>query len=69
MQNAGDAGYAYLADRDLWEQIPALGHTPPRFRDLAGGYLLETLILVGWCLASVGFARWSVGRAMRRLEY
>ena len=65
MNHAGEAGYAYMADQRLWEQIPALEHRPPRFRDLAGGYGLEAAVLGLWCLSSIGFARWSVGQAMR----
>ena len=64
MYNAGDAGYSYTANTELWSKFVDLDYQMPTLRQLGPAYLKDGLILLVWLLAALGFAYWSVQRAV-----
>jgi hypothetical protein len=55
MMNAGDQGFRYTADRELWESIPDFEPQAPRLPEVLGAYALELAFLGLWLLVA-GFA-------------
>jgi ABC-2 type transport system permease protein len=66
MYNAGDRGGAYLADRSLWEQIPAFAYEAPSLPAASGGYGREGLALLAWLVGGLALAMASTLIALRR---
>jgi ABC-2 type transport system permease protein len=66
MYNAGDRGGAYLADRSLWEQIPAFAYEAPSLPAVSGGYGREGLALLAWLVGGLALAMASTLIALRR---
>lgn len=66
MLNAGDAGSAYTADADLWQQFEDFEYQPLRLSAVWSKYLIDMLILLSWLLAACVFAYFAMGRAIRR---
>lgn len=64
MINAGEAGYSYTANTELWEQFVDLDHQLPPLPQVGSAYLKDALILLLWLAAAIGFAYWSVRRAV-----
>lgn len=63
MYNAGEAGYGYTADRELWARFEDLEYQLPRLARLGGSYLPDALLLCLWLAGSLAFAYWSVCQA------
>lgn len=51
MVNAGDEGYAYMADKALWEAIPDFSYVPPALPRVLATHALEIVALLGWLVA------------------
>jgi ABC-2 type transport system permease protein len=64
--NAGDRGGAYLADRDLWENIPAFAYSAPTLDQTATQTPRDALALAAWLLAAMALAIGSMLFALRR---
>ena len=64
MYNAGEAGYGYTANAELWAKFVDLDHQMPSLSQVGGAYLKDVLILLLWLAAAIGFAYWSVRRAV-----
>jgi ABC-2 type transport system permease protein len=64
MYNAGAAGYSYTADEQLWAKFEEFDYRPPRLSQVAGTYAADLILLLAWIVSSVGFAYWSVQRAV-----
>lgn len=64
--NAGDRGGAYLADRALWEQIPAFAYRAPALTATEGRYARDGLALLAWLAAGLALALGSTLIAVRR---
>ncbi|MEM7765780.1 MAG: ABC transporter permease subunit [Pseudomonadota bacterium] len=64
MYNAGEAGYSYTANESLWAQFEDLDHELPHLGGVASKYIADFLLLVVWLIGSLGFAYWSVRRAV-----
>jgi len=45
MEHAGDKGFAYMAGKDLWEQVPDFAGEQPGLGSLASSYWVELLSL------------------------
>ncbi len=62
--NSSGAGFGYMADRELWEQVPLFSYELPRLRDVGNfplGALLALVlwIVLGFAAAVFGIRRWS----------
>ncbi len=64
MYNAGAAGYSYTANEKLWAKFEEFDYRPPSLSGIAGAYAADLILLAAWVIASVGFAYWSVQRAV-----
>ncbi len=65
MYNAGDAGYGYTGNADLWSQFEDLDYDVPPIGKLAGAYLVDGLLLLAWLIAAWILAYRLVRRAIR----
>ena len=65
MEEAGGEGFAYMADRSLWEQIPDFAGTPPRTGAVLRRYWPELAMLALWVVVALVVARWLTVRAAR----
>lgn len=68
MENGGDKGMKYEANRDLWETIPDFTATSFRLREVLRHYWFELAILLGWTLLSSLLAFWAANHVMRNEE-
>lgn len=66
MMNAGESGYAYTADRSLWEDIPDFQAEPVSTLEILERYRIEVLALLVWLLAGFTLAIHLSGRAMKQ---
>lgn len=66
MINAGDKGYAYQADRELWEATPDFNYAPPSLSRVFAHYRLEIFALVGWLIGFGVLALRSARSALTR---
>ncbi len=64
MQNAGELGYSYKADIELWRQFDDFDYRMPTLSHIGQSYLPDTIILAIWLTLSFAFAHWSVQRAI-----
>ncbi|MDJ0940511.1 MAG: DUF3526 domain-containing protein [Woeseiaceae bacterium] len=64
MYNADGAGYAYTAGTDLWAQFEDLDHQVPALGSIGRAYAIDALFMLVWLVAAIGFAYWSVRRAV-----
>lgn len=67
MQRAHGAGFAYLADAELWRTTPDFAWEPPPIGAVARHYLPEAAALGFWLLLGFGLSRRAVMRAFREL--
>lgn len=63
--NSSGADFSYMADRDLWEQVPLFSYDLPQLRDIGAFPVVALLTLIFWILlgfavAIFGVRRWSV---------
>lgn len=65
MFNAGDAGYGYTANAELWAKFEGLDYDVPTLGKLAGAYVIDGLILVAWLVAAMLLAFQLVKKAVR----
>ncbi len=63
-ENAGDASFGYLAEADLWAESPTFAYSAPSFAAGLRDEWLSLLMLGGWLIVVLGFAR----RAARALS-
>ena len=66
MIHGGGQGFAYIADRDLWEAIPDFEASPPSLGRVFNYYWFEVFVLMLWLLAAGYFALRATGAALRR---
>ena len=64
MFNAGDAGYAYTADAELWARFEDLDHDTPALASVGQAYVVDAILMLLWVSAALAFAYWSVRRAV-----
>ena len=64
MYNAGEAGYAYTANAELWAKFEDLDYRLPSIARVGSAYAIDALFLLAWLAAAIGFAYWSVRRAV-----
>ena len=57
IDNAGAAGYGYLADESLWKQAPDFDYHPPSIGQVWSRIWLDAGILVGWSVLAFVVAR------------
>ncbi|MEM6748149.1 MAG: DUF3526 domain-containing protein [Pseudomonadota bacterium] len=65
--NSGNAGYAHIANEDLWHQIEDFDHTPPPFSSIWARYWLNILVLMAYAVGGMVFAVFAMGRAQREV--
>lgn len=68
MYNAGEAGYGYSADADLWARFEDLDYALPRLSKVGHAYWLDSILLLLWTLLALSFASWAVRRAATEEE-
>lgn len=68
MINAGDQGYSFTADRQLWEQIQDFVAEKPKLTTLLQHYWFELLSLIIWFITGLILSVYLVGRAQQQLE-
>lgn len=64
MENAGDAGFRYAADRRLWERTPDFVPQPPSLAEVMRHYSLEWMVVLLWLLAASRLALRASARAL-----
>lgn len=64
--NAGAAGYDYIADASLWRTVESFRHASPAFTPLARHYLPSVAVLLSYLAAGFCFALWAFSRAVDR---
>jgi ABC-2 type transport system permease protein len=64
--NAGDRGGAYLANRELWEDVPGFAYTAPTLAQTATKAPRDALVLTAWLLVALMLAIGSMLFALRR---
>lgn len=50
MINAGNEGYAYMADRELWDSTQDFDYAPPALPRVIANYKVEVLALLAWVI-------------------
>jgi len=64
MEHAAGAGFAFMADRSLWEQVPDFEATPVPLPQVLASYRWELLVLALWLAAGAWLAACSARRAV-----